>query len=56
MDGKSRLPYMYKHRGNLEDSLMEEETDDEQLSDSSNVCKKCLPVLSHYKETFQGLV
>ena len=55
MAGKSQLPYQYK--GNLEDSLMDiDEMEDEHRSDSSDVCKKCVPVLSHYKDTFQGLI
>ena len=57
MAGKSRLPY--KHKGNLEDSLLDTEDtelacdDDSDGLSISNVCKKCYPVLSHY---FQGLV
>ena len=58
MAGKSRLPY--KHKGNLEDSLLDtEDTElacDDDSDGLSNVCKKCYPVLSHYKQTFQGLV
>ena len=59
MAGRSQLPS--QHKDNLKDCLMDTE-DGESFSDHStylpNVCTEevFIPVLSHYKQTFQGLV
>ena len=60
--GKSHL--LYQHKSTLETSLEGIDSQPvEQYSSTSldisnkesGICKKCFPVLSHYKETFTGI-
>ena len=53
LDGKARKPYC--HSPTLVDSLESVQDSDDGSDDGSDVCSSCLPVLTKYKDVFQGL-